>query len=152
MLKMVSGVTLIELMIVVAIIALIALFGVPLGGRWIASSQIAETKALLFQGYSTARALALRNPLGVTGVEAAAGMKLSNTGMLLVCKGEPNEAACSTNDESGIVVWQTDLIRGTGVTVTAATVSLDKRGIASGSATYSVSKGQELEYGTLDLD
>jgi prepilin-type N-terminal cleavage/methylation domain-containing protein len=144
-----NGVTLIELMIVVAIVALIALFAVPMGSRWIAGSQVAETKALLLQGYSTARALALRNPSEATDNQAAAGLKLSDTGVLLVCTGPPNDAACTPSDKSGIVVWQTDVVRGIGVSVTVATIALTNRGIPLGSAPYSIAKGEENVSGNL---
>jgi prepilin-type N-terminal cleavage/methylation domain-containing protein len=153
--RRISGVTLIELMIVIVIMSILAILGVPLTSRWIYGAQVGESESLLAQGYAQMRAVALRNPNGVASSTDAAGMKLAD-GTLYVCKGSPSNAACDTGGSA--LVWQADLSRGANIAVTlggstTGTIALDNMGVPRSSATarqYSISKGGESSSGLLE--
>lgn len=73
------GFTLIELLICISIMVLLLLIGVPLGRTWAANAHIAQVESQLLQAYERTKALALRNPNGVTGANAAATLLINNT-------------------------------------------------------------------------
>ena len=66
------GLTLIELMIVLAIVGLLALVATPLTSSWGASADLHTAAGQLNQAYAHARAVALRNEAGAVGDDAAA--------------------------------------------------------------------------------
>jgi prepilin-type N-terminal cleavage/methylation domain-containing protein len=75
--RSVSGFSLIELMVAVAIVAILALAAAPLGSAWVANSRIDNTANILAEGYATARALALENKANVSGVQAASAISVA---------------------------------------------------------------------------
>jgi len=97
-----SGITLIELMIVVAIIGLLAVVTTPFTQGWIDEARVNDARSLLHRGYAEAKALALRNPENAQGNQVAACLLLSD-GVLLVRESQPSGAACN-----GDTVWQGD--------------------------------------------
>lgn len=56
------GVTLIELMIGLAIMALLLLAALPFGARWAQGNRQMQARSLVWEGMSQARSIALRNP------------------------------------------------------------------------------------------
>jgi len=56
------GVTLIELMIGLAIMAMLLLAALPFGARWAQGNRQLQARSLLWEGVSQARSIALRNP------------------------------------------------------------------------------------------
>ncbi|MFC6166811.1 pilus assembly FimT family protein [Acinetobacter terrestris] len=56
------GVTLIELMIGIALLAILAVAIFPLGRAWVANQQITKTEKLFLEAYARAKNEALRNP------------------------------------------------------------------------------------------
>jgi prepilin-type N-terminal cleavage/methylation domain-containing protein len=60
-----KGVTLIELMIVIAIIGISAAALIPLGTSWVAKTQVDKTQKLLVEAYSKAVTEAIKNPNGI---------------------------------------------------------------------------------------
>lgn len=112
------GVTLVELMVTIAVMVLLGLMAVPYTLRWVYGAQVAESLGLAMQGYGHAKSLALRNPgqAADDGAVVAAGMKLVDGHVLLVCVGDPEQPACVPGGAA--VQWQTDLGRGVGVTAT----------------------------------
>lgn len=74
--KTLSGFTLIELVVTLAIMATVLMLAMPLTGSWVDSATVVESKALLQQAYSRTRATALANPGGVAGEGVAAYMCL----------------------------------------------------------------------------
>jgi len=101
-----SGFTLIELMITIAIIALLAVVAAPYTSSWIHEANVNEAKSTLHRAHGQAKAIALRNPNGVMeGNQVAASVKLDN-GVLLACRGEPDQLTCAAGDATGIVGWQ----------------------------------------------
>jgi prepilin-type N-terminal cleavage/methylation domain-containing protein len=98
-----KGFTLIELMITLVIIAMVALVAVPFTTTWIPESAINDARAQLHRAHSEAKALALRNPIGLGTGFPAAGLKRAGN-VLLVCQGDPAGAGCA--DGGGDVVWE----------------------------------------------
>ncbi|MBC7007115.1 type II secretion system protein [Pseudoalteromonas sp. BZK2] len=101
MVKKQSGLSLIELMIVITIIGFLVLVVVPFTQSWIYEAQVNNARSLLANGYSQAKALALRNPQNSQGdLASSACVKLAD-GVLQVR--EPEGSLCSGN-----IVWQGD--------------------------------------------
>lgn len=72
-----SGFTLIELMVGLAITALLLATAVPLSTGWVNSADVTQTKAALQKAFSQTKSIALENPDKVTGDSAAAFMCVS---------------------------------------------------------------------------
>jgi len=68
--KRAAGFTLIELMVTVAIMAVLALAGMPFAKSWMESNRQMQARNLLWEGIAQSRAVALRNPGGTTAVPA----------------------------------------------------------------------------------
>ena len=66
------GVSLIESMLAIAISGWLLVSGFPLTQGWVASTRVRDAQGVLAQGVSRAKAVALRNPGGVSGNAAAA--------------------------------------------------------------------------------
>jgi len=73
------GVTLIELMIGIALFAILAMAIFPLGRAWVANQQITKTEKEFLEAYSRAKNEALRNPNAVKEDDVAATLKVNNT-------------------------------------------------------------------------
>ncbi len=71
-----AGMSLIELMVTVAIVTVLALLSLPLTQAWVDNAHLNYAEDTLYEGYSTARALALQNPGNVTGPAVAASLVL----------------------------------------------------------------------------
>ena len=76
--KRAAGFTLIELMVTVAIMAVLALAGMPFAKSWMESNRQMQVRNLLWEGIAQSRAVALRNPGGTTAGPAA---RLERTGV-----------------------------------------------------------------------
>jgi type IV pilus assembly protein PilA len=112
------GFTLIELMVTIAIVALLALVSAPMALSWVNGARVADARAKLTQGFGKAKALALRNPGQVTGAAAAASLVLDAAGpKLRVCVG--GAVRCTATAAS--LVWQVGLPAG--VTITSVPTS-----------------------------
>lgn len=95
-----TGFSLIELMVTLAVMAVLALAGMPFTLQWIDSNRQMQARNLLWEAVSQTRSLALRNPEHVTG--AAVSARLQHSGRSLqVLRGAGNE-----------VLWQGELPRG----------------------------------------
>src|SRR5690554_3381020 len=73
------GFSLVELMIVLALLGFLLMLAVPLTNSWSASAKLRDAENLLQQGVGRSKALAQRNTLGVTGNQAAAHLCLDST-------------------------------------------------------------------------
>jgi len=95
-----TGFSLIELMVTLAVMAVLALAGVPFTLQWIDSNRQMQARNLLWEAVSQTRSLALRNPEHVTG--AAVSARLQQSGRSLqILRGDGTE-----------VLWQGELPRG----------------------------------------
>lgn len=94
------GVTLIELMIGLFIMAMLLLAAMPFGARWVSSNRQMEARSLLWEGVSQARAMALRNPSARRATEPAAMLRLRAGWLEVVVAGVE------------IPVWSTQLRNG----------------------------------------
>lgn len=97
-----AGFTLIELVIVLAIIVLAMLVSVPFTASWVDSARVNETQGLFQQAFSRSKALALRNGSGAT-VDTAAATLCQNGTTLYLYSGLP--ATCG----AGTIAWQGDI-------------------------------------------
>ncbi len=59
------GVTLIELLIAIVLLAMLTLAVFPLGQNWVANAQITKTEKLFLEAYNRTKNEAVRNPNGV---------------------------------------------------------------------------------------
>jgi prepilin-type N-terminal cleavage/methylation domain-containing protein len=109
-----SGLTLVELMIVVLLIGLLALMASPLTGNWVNGARVGESLAAMEQAVGQAKAAALRNPAAIQGTDAASAICLSTDGVLSVRPAKPaappNAAEAATCDAGGPApLWSTRL-------------------------------------------
>lgn len=98
-----GGFTLVELLVTISIMVVLLLAAVPYTSDWLYSAQTRDAQAKLMQGFGTAKALALRNPLQAPLPLPAAGVRLVNTGqliLLLVCAGNPDSTDCAPGGAS----------------------------------------------------
>lgn len=76
--------TLIELIIVIALLAILAAAAAPFTSKWIESARITETIGILEQAVGQARAAALRNPTALSGDTPASKICNDSTGVHIV--------------------------------------------------------------------
>ena len=100
------GVTLIELMIAIALFAILALAIFPLGRAWVANQQITMTEKLFLEAYARAKNEALRNPNAVKDNVKAASLEVTTT-------------TVNVKDSNDLGIWSTAIAPT--VTVTLST-------------------------------
>jgi len=117
-----AGFSLVELMVTVAVAALLLVSGVPLTRAWIQSSQARDAQGMISQGISKAKALAVRNAASITNDALAMSAVCVSNGTLTVvtAANAATQANCST---SSSVVWTAQLPSGSSVQVGATTLS-----------------------------
>ena len=81
MMRRLKGFSLIELMVGIAIMAVVMASSVSLGGGWVDESRVTDARSQLRLAYSKARAYALRNSNAVT---TASAWNFLNRGVVLV--------------------------------------------------------------------
>lgn len=101
------GFTLIEILITIAIIALIILVAAPLSGGWVRDADLINTEAQLTEAVGRAKAAALRNNRAATGDNPAAVICRSNTNLLTVMEG--TSAAAPSCTPTGTQIWQAQI-------------------------------------------
>lgn len=109
-----SGLTLVELLIVVVLIGLLAMLASPLTGNWVNGARVGESLAAMEQAVGQAKAAALRNPAAIQGPDAASAICLSTDGVLSVRPAKPaappNVAEAATCGAGGPApLWSTRL-------------------------------------------
>lgn len=161
-----TGFTLVEMLVVLAIMALLLLAAAPLTLHWVHGAHTAEAKSKLALAYEQAKALALRNPCSAYGTLAAATLKAELKGTtvhLTVLAGDAASTAahCPFLQARPNPQWQTDLpsgvalhIQGTALTSSQAVlVPLDSRSgpLQGHTISYKLSKSSVShdEVGTL---
>lgn len=78
MVRAYKGVTLIELMIVIAIIGISAAALIPLGTSWVAKTQVDKTQKMLLEAYNKAVTEAIKNPNGKLQPDMVAKLTVTN--------------------------------------------------------------------------
>lgn len=102
------GYTVIEVMIVIAILATLALSVSPLTGSWIQSSDLTETEAQLTQGIARAKSASIRNLRAASNGAPVAALCISGTKMMTILEGTSSDAPnCAT--PTGTQLWQSQL-------------------------------------------
>lgn len=100
-----AGFTLIELMVVVALVGILAIMAGPLTSSWVDNAKLDHVVHLLSDGYGRAEAAALRNRQGIINGGAAAVLCLSSAGLALYeAVDENTSASCS-----GSAIWSASL-------------------------------------------
>lgn len=107
------GFTLIEILLVVAIFAVLLLVGIPLSSQWVKNANLVDAEAQLTQAVGRAKATALRNQMAATGNSPVAAVCLNNSNVLSMLEGvygtPPN---CTSTPPSGNTTWQVQLKQG----------------------------------------
>lgn len=123
------GFTLVELLVTVSIMVFLLLASAPYLVDWSASAQVKDANSKLRAAYGLAKAMALRNPNGVTdGSYTAAGMLVLDDGSyknLYVCASDPSNSSKVSDCINGTPVnglstrlWSTNFV--SRITMTAA--------------------------------
>ena len=159
------GFTLIELMVTLAILAMLLLMAAPLAADWVHGARTLQARGTLVQGFENAKALALRNPCAdpnATGTPAAAALeaKIEGTTVTLNVLALPQGVSgCALLGARPNPQWTARLPDGVGLTLngtlltsgTPLTVNLDNRGLPAASIPFILRRGghQNDETGTL---
>ena len=160
------GFTLIELMVTLAIMAMLLLMAAPLAADWVHGARTLQARGTLVQGFENAKALALRNPCAdpnATGTPAAAALeaKIEGTTVTLNVLALPQGVSgCALLGARPNPQWTARLPDGVGLTLngtllttssTPLTVNLDNRGLPAASIPFTLRRGghQNDETGTL---
>ena len=159
------GFSLIELMVTLAILAMLLLMAAPLAADWVHGARTLQARGTLVQGFENAKALALRNPCAdpnATGTPAAAALeaKIEGTTVTLNVLALPQGVSgCALLDARPNPQWTARLPDGVGLTLngtllttgTPLTVNLDNRGLPAASTPFILRRGghQNDETGTL---
>jgi prepilin-type N-terminal cleavage/methylation domain-containing protein len=104
-----SGFTLIEVLIVIAIFAMIILVGAPLTGAWVTDASRLETEGQLTQAMGRAKAAALRNYMAATGDTPVTAICLADDNILTVLEGAPGTPSPDCNSATGTQLWRAKL-------------------------------------------
>lgn len=118
------GFSLIELLVVVALLGFLLMLAVPFTTSWSASAKLRDAENQLHQGIGRSKALALRNFAGMTNTQAAAKLCLKsntsdNTLELKLYQADlgalNTPAKCYSADEA--LVWQASLPNETAIKI-----------------------------------
>lgn len=141
------GFSLIELLVTLAIMAILMAVGVPLTSAWADSAKVNDAKGKLTQAYSMAKAIAQRNPSGISLPSAAAGLSIVS-GTLLVCTGNPVATTCTAGGST--VKWQATLPAQTTVSIGGGTtLGFDNTGVPLAGTNFSIAYRSQNETGNL---
>lgn len=122
------GFSLVELMVTLAIVALLALVAMPFSTRWMDSDRQLQARGVLTEGVGHARALSLRNAGGSAHGAPASCLRLAAGHVLEVVRLASGEACAE-----GAVVWSGSLagsiaLREPGTGTPFQCVAFDSRG------------------------
>ena len=110
MMRRLKGFSLIELMVGIAIMAVVMASSVSLGGGWVDESRVTDARSQLRLAYSKARAYALRNSNAVT---TASTWMCLNSGVVYVYESTTAKPTGPTTCGDAGSVWHADLAGGT---------------------------------------
>ncbi len=115
------GLTLIELMMVITLLAILIVAAAPLSGLWVREADITGAGGELTQAVGHAKAAALRNRIGATANNPVSAICITNN-TLTVRQGSGNTAVNCTAPGAGDTLWSTQL--DTDVTIESASVAV----------------------------
>jgi prepilin-type N-terminal cleavage/methylation domain-containing protein len=162
-----SGFTLIEVVVTLAIVALLVLATAPLASDWVYRSTTHTALTQVTLGFNVAKALALQNPNAVAVPTAAAGMKITTDGTtttVYVCTGSSAGTGCTgtgctaaalgasvkwCTTYSGLVTTSLNALAAT--TTTSLTLDFDNRGEPSAATAFTFTRGNSSNNETVTL-
>ena len=158
------GFTLIELMVTLAILAMLLLMAAPLAADWVHGARTLQARGTLVQGFENAKALALRNPCAIGSGGTVVTFKASvQDGRIALQSLLEGDSSCdfledfaqpdTTMPQQMLLPAGVSLQLG-GQPVTSAAprqVTIDSRGMATSSSSFKLTQGgqQNDEEGTL---
>lgn len=98
-----SGFSIIELMVVLALLAVTLAKGIPFTVEWINSSRVATASSVMVEAVGLAKAQALRNPVGMINAGAISAVCLDNGQVQVVAAANENSPAGCAN--SSKMLW-----------------------------------------------
>lgn len=107
--KKTRGYSLIEVLIVLAILAAVVLLAAPLSGTWIADANIQESEGQLKEAIGKAKSIALRNQMMAQGDAPVAAICIDTEHMLTVRKGATDTPPSCAATPAGEQVWQAQI-------------------------------------------
>ncbi len=133
--KFEHGFSLIELMMILAIMALLATAAAPLTGGWVKDADLTKVRGSLTQAVGRAKAASLRNFRGAQSNAPVAAICIANNTVTVREGTSANAPSCSSN--TGTVVWQDPLDSDVTITSGGSAVSclcFDNRGLLTNNA------------------
>lgn len=103
------GYTLIEILIVIAILASVVLLAAPLTGSWTTDANFQESEGQFKEAIGKAKSVALRNEMRALGETPVAAICISGTNALTVRKGATDTPPSCAATPAGAQVWQTQI-------------------------------------------
>ncbi len=143
--KFERGFSLVELMIILAITALLATAAAPLTSGWVRDAELTEVRGSLTQAFGRAKAASLRNFRGAQSNAPVAAICLANNTVTVREGTSTNAPSCSAN--TGTLVWQNPLDSNVTITSSGSAVSclcFDNRGLLTNNACASCSTAGTL--------
>ena len=140
-----QGLTLVELMVVVAIMSILAMLSAQFGFQWSNSAKVTQTQASLQQAYAIAKSTALQNYRAQAGGSAAAVLCLSSAQLNVFQGGSCSGSAVWTRPVASGVAIQFGSPAATALCIAlsnaAIPLSTASAGTCATNLTYSITAG-----------